>query len=150
MPFNLLSSLYSSPASLPVDPVFVHSYNRAFQKIFRENINPFRCVGLDEKEVVADLNHPLAGIPIQISFTADQKQVKNSEMGGTCTEWLDMALSGPGMQSRWNGSQTDFFLRMPLTGRIIRLIPFFIPETALCTILMMQPGSTLKRSTEKN
>lgn len=77
--------------------------------IFRENINPFRCIAVDDQKVVADLNHPLAGIPIQISFTADQKQAKHSEMGGTCTEWLDMILSGPGMQSRCNGSQTDFF-----------------------------------------
>jgi SAM-dependent methyltransferase len=34
---------------------------------------------------------------------------ESGEIGGSCTDWLEMVTSGPGMQARCRGNPTDFF-----------------------------------------
>lgn len=77
--------------------------------IFRDNINPFRCLEIGGKTITADLNHPLAGVSMDISLTVLSRTGKSRERGGTCTDWMANALSGPGMQARSPGLATDFF-----------------------------------------
>ncbi len=77
--------------------------------IFKENKTPFRCIDITDHHITADLNHPMAGIPMTLSMTVQGKSLKSDERGGSCTDWLELALTGPGMQARQNGIATDFF-----------------------------------------
>lgn len=77
--------------------------------IFKGNIAPFRCVGHDQQIITADLNHPMAKIPFTLTISVHGQSAKADERGGSCIDWMDLALSGPGMQARQNFQPTDFF-----------------------------------------
>ncbi len=77
--------------------------------IFKGNTQPFRCVDLDSKGILADMNHPMAPLGFTLKFQIMNRSSKAEERGGACMDWLEAALSGPGMQSRCNGCPTDFF-----------------------------------------
>lgn len=77
--------------------------------IFRENRRPFRCIGRDKNGIWADLNHPLAKMPLTLELSVQRWVSKPEERGGACTDWMELALSGPGMQTRYNNAPTDFF-----------------------------------------
>jgi SAM-dependent methyltransferase len=77
--------------------------------IFKGNSAPFRCIGEDQQSITADLNHPMAKIPFRLTIRVDGQSNKTEERGGSCTDWIDLALSGPGMQARQNFQPTNFF-----------------------------------------
>jgi SAM-dependent methyltransferase len=77
--------------------------------IFKENVLPFRCVGMDANGITADLNHPMAMFPITLNLAVHRQSGKSEERGGICVDWLDLALSGPGMQTRNHQNPTDYF-----------------------------------------
>ena len=77
--------------------------------IFRENIEPFRCVGLNNGYLTVDFNHPLAGKSLNLSAVIGKVVEKKVERGGTSIDWMENLLSGPGMQARWQDLQTDYF-----------------------------------------
>jgi hypothetical protein len=77
--------------------------------IFRADTQPFRCVGLSNGHLTVDLNHPLAGKDLTLSVVIGKVGVKLAERGGTSISWLETLTSGPGMQARWQGQQTDYF-----------------------------------------
>jgi SAM-dependent methyltransferase len=85
--------------------------------VFRENVQPFRCTGLDPERLAADLNHPLSGRAISVDVAICDVRPKFEEHGGTSIDWLEEALSGPGMQARANGRPTDFFSDRPFGRR---------------------------------
>lgn len=76
--------------------------------IFKNNMNPFRCIHVDGDTITADLNHPMAGIPMTVDIKIHGGTGKTEERGGSCTDWVELALSGPGMQMAYNGLPTDF------------------------------------------
>ena len=82
---------------------------RGVSGIFRANIQPFRCVGLNNDHLTADLNHPLAGKDLTLSVVIGKVGLKRTERGGTSIDWLKTLTSGPGMQARWQNQQTDYF-----------------------------------------
>ena len=77
--------------------------------IFRGNVQPFRCVEISNGNMRVDLNHPLAGRDVVVSGIVGKVEDKKSERGGTSVDWMEMLTNGPGMQSRWDNRQTDFF-----------------------------------------
>lgn len=77
--------------------------------VFKDNINPFRCIGKDQHFITADLNHPMARIPFELTMSVQEQSNKSAERGGSCMDWMDLVLSGPGMQTRYNFLPTDFF-----------------------------------------
>ncbi|MBI9091654.1 MAG: methyltransferase domain-containing protein [Desulfobacterium sp.] len=77
--------------------------------IFKGNSTPFRCIDIDGDCIRADLNHPMALIPMEITVTVHAKSFISEERGGICTDWINLALSGPGMQARHNRQPTDYF-----------------------------------------
>jgi len=79
--------------------------------VFKGNINPFRLVDMDRDKVTIDLNHPMAKIPMTIMLSVIDRSTKPEERGGTCTDWMGLALDGPGMQHRYNRQWTNFFPR---------------------------------------
>jgi len=77
--------------------------------VFRGNIEPFRCTDTDNDGIRADFNHPLAGREVRLDAHVLDVREKFEEHGGTATDWVEQALTGPGMQSRYNGAPTTFF-----------------------------------------
>ena len=77
--------------------------------VFRANVQPFRCINLNNGHMTVDLNHPLAGKDIVLSGVVGKVDSKEIERGGSSVDWMDVLTDGPGMQGRWNNQQTDFF-----------------------------------------
>jgi len=84
-------------------------YPLALLRDFPQMISPFRCVGLAAETLTADLNHPLAGKPLDLALTVARIHRKRGETGGQCQEWLAHLLDGPGQQARWRSQPTAFF-----------------------------------------
>lgn len=77
--------------------------------VFRANVQPFRCVGLNNGQITVDFNHPLAGKDLHLSAVIGKVGLKGAERGGTSVDWMENLASGPGMQGRWQMQQTDYF-----------------------------------------
>lgn len=77
--------------------------------VFSANVQPFRCVGLNNGHMTVDFNHPLAGKDLDLSVVIGKVEPKNAERGGTSVDWMETLTSGPGMQARWQVQQTDYF-----------------------------------------
>ena len=97
----------------PLMPSYGRFYPRGILRgvpgVFRGNIEPFRCADADTAGIRADLNHPLAGLDLRLDAQVMDVREKFDEHGGTANDWVEQALTGPGMQSRYNGSATRFF-----------------------------------------
>lgn len=104
-------------AGIEIEPRYGRFYPRGILRgvpgVFRENIKPFRCTGIEEDGLTADFNHPLSGKRLVVEVTAQDMRPKFEEHGGTTTDWLEAALTGPGMQMRANSSPTHFFVDRP-------------------------------------
>ncbi len=77
--------------------------------VFSANVQPFRCVGLNNGHIKVDFNHPLAGKDLHLSAVIGKVGFKGAERGGTSIDWMETLTSGPGMQARWQLQQTDYF-----------------------------------------
>jgi len=104
-------------AGIEITPRLGRFYPRCIMNgvpgIFRENMQPFRCISLDENILTADLNHPLAGRQPDIEVWLHELRPKFEEHGGTTVDWLELAAEGPGMQARVGDTPTDFFSDAP-------------------------------------
>ncbi|NNK85415.1 MAG: methyltransferase domain-containing protein [Desulfobacterales bacterium] len=81
--------------------------------IFPQNIQPFRCVGIENNHLVVDFNHPLAKSETHIKGTVKSVCEKTVDRGGSCNDWMELISNGPGMQTRWEKHPTDFFSDTP-------------------------------------
>jgi len=104
-------------AGVEIEPCCGRFYPRGMLRgvpgVFRENIQPFRCTGLEPEGLVADCNHPLSGKKLAVEVAINDLRPKFEEHGGATTDWLETALAGPGMQARANGGPTNFFADRP-------------------------------------
>ncbi|MEJ5360182.1 MAG: methyltransferase domain-containing protein [Desulfobacterales bacterium] len=82
---------------------------RGLPGVFPQNVLPFRCLEVGPEGLLADLNHPLAGIALELEVAVDGLTRKSGERGGTSVDWAERLLDGPGMQARAGGRPTDFF-----------------------------------------
>lgn len=76
--------------------------------IFPNNVEPFRCLNVDDGHISVDFNHPLAGKPLSLAVRIDAVSEKKKERGGSSTDWMEAVTTGPGMQVPVNGRATDF------------------------------------------
>jgi FKBP-type peptidyl-prolyl cis-trans isomerase 2 len=101
----------------PLEPRFGRFYPKGLLKglpnVFSNNVEPFRCVGVEAEGITADFNHPLAGREMALTITVHKVKEKASDRGGRMEEWIDTITAGPGMQARLNGKPTEFFLDDP-------------------------------------
>lgn len=67
--------------------------------VFKGNMTPFKCIGKTEQGITADLNHALARVPLVLTLRDMVREPVAGERGGSCVDWMDMILSGPGMQA---------------------------------------------------
>jgi SAM-dependent methyltransferase len=102
----------------PVEPRYGRFYPKGLLKglsnIFSNNLEPFRCVGVEPEHLTVDLNHPLAVKENELQITVYDVTQKETDRGGRLTDWMEVITSGPGMQARSNGRATDFFSDSPL------------------------------------
>ena len=85
--------------------------------VFRANMTPFRCIRIEGNRFTADFNHPLAGLELTLETEPGEYARKPEERGGHCTDWMELVLSGPGMQARYDGEATAFFSGRPFRRR---------------------------------
>jgi len=76
--------------------------------VFRANVQPFRLVQVNNGNMKVDFNHPLAGKELILSGIVGKVENKETERGGSSVDWMDVLTTGPGMQARWQGQETDF------------------------------------------
>ncbi len=104
-------------SEIEIEPRYGRFYPRGILRgvpgVFRENIQPFRCAGLETEWLAADFNHPLSGKNLAVEVAIQDLRPKFEEHGGTTIDWLETALTGPGMQARANGGPTHFFADRP-------------------------------------
>jgi SAM-dependent methyltransferase/FKBP-type peptidyl-prolyl cis-trans isomerase 2 len=77
--------------------------------VFRANVQPFRCVQLNNGHMRVDFNHPLSGKDLVLSAVVGKVENKSIERGGSSVDWMEVLTTGPGMQARWQRRQTEFF-----------------------------------------
>jgi hypothetical protein len=77
--------------------------------IFPENIEPFRCIGLDDDSITADFNHPMSGRDVSLDIKIMDVTPVAPTLGGECSVLSELLTSaGPGMQARWRRQPTVF------------------------------------------
>ena len=77
--------------------------------VFSANIQPCRCVEINNGNMTVDLNHPLSGKDLALNAVVGKVEPKSIERGGSSVDWMELLTSGPGLQARWQGSQSDYF-----------------------------------------
>ena len=76
--------------------------------------SPVRIVAADAEGITTDLNHPLAGKPLEVTVTVVDVMHGQPRPAGPGIELPSRLLdNGPGMQGRWRGRVTDFFADTP-------------------------------------
>ena len=80
---------------------------------YSENSFPARVVGLDKQSLMVDFNHPLAGYELDFEVEIFGVYESFEEHGGRCNDCMTDLLAGPGMQLRYQGQATDFFIDQP-------------------------------------
>lgn len=82
---------------------------KGLPNVFKINVEPFRCAGVEPEELTVDFNHPLADKPLEMGVTVRAVEDKPLDRGGRVIDWMEVITNGPGMQVRSNGKPTDFF-----------------------------------------
>lgn len=76
----------------------------------RADLRPFRVLGVEEKQVLADFNSPLAGLDLTVDVEADGAAENSVDPAATVAAWL---ANGPGMQAPLADCETDFLAGTP-------------------------------------
>ena len=90
---------------------------RGIPGVFPQNMQPFRCLAVNNSGMEVDMDHPLARYPLRLSMTIGKMTAKENERGGSSIDWVGLLTEGPGMQARRNGNPTDFFSEDPFARR---------------------------------
>lgn len=98
----------------PIEPRAGRFYPKGLigglRDITSDDITPFRVASLAGDRFTADLNHPLADRPLQVTARILKAWQAGAQRGGTAQDVPELiAGRGPGMQARWHGQPTDFF-----------------------------------------
>lgn len=79
--------------------------------IFRDNMKPFRVRDTQTDRFIADLNHPLAGLPVSLRAEVVAVGHKDGDRGGRCVDLIEELTAGAGMACRVAHRPTAFFER---------------------------------------
>ncbi len=85
--------------------------------VFPQNMRPFRCVGINNGHLQADMAHPLTDHTLSLTMTVGEVSAKADERGGSSIDWVGLLTEGPGMQARWQSAPTDFFSDAPFSRK---------------------------------
>jgi SAM-dependent methyltransferase len=111
----------TSRPDVVIEPRYGRFYPRGMLKdipgVYKQNIQPFRCVGSDDYQLQVDFNHPLSEKELHLTAVIHSVTKQFGATGGNCTDWIETITSGPGMQIRSNGKPTDFFSDNPFSRK---------------------------------
>ena len=113
--FQIKSSQFDSQITIntAAKPAVGRFYPKGLLKnvsgVFKANVQPFRCVHVNNGHMQVDFNHPLSGKDLVLSAVVGKVENKKVERGGSSVDWMDEITTGPGMQARWQSRQTEFF-----------------------------------------
>jgi len=66
---------------------------------FRQDMTPFRVVSINEKMILADINHPLSLYPLTVEANLFNRYEHGTQRGGSCNDIGEIVTKdGPGMQ----------------------------------------------------
>lgn len=86
--------------------------------IYRETRTPLRIVSMEDASLTVDLNHPLAGVSLDVAVTVEAILDQGGpDNGGRVTDWAEVLTEGTGLQARHAGNNADYLARRGL-GRI--------------------------------
>jgi hypothetical protein len=104
-----------------IEPRYGRFYPKGMLKdvpgVYKQNIEPFRCVGSDDYQLQVDFNHPLSDKELHLTAVIHSVTKRISKTGGKCTDWIETITSGPGMQIRVNGKPTEYFSDNPFSRK---------------------------------
>jgi SAM-dependent methyltransferase len=87
---------------------------RGVTGFYPEDRRPFRCLDVDAESLMADFNHPFAGVDATIEARIVQELEAKEERGGRCADIpAEITADGPGMQAALVNRETDFFAGEP-------------------------------------
>lgn len=86
---------------------------RGLPGVFPQNTQPMRVTAVEDGNLAVDLNHPLAGLDLQLEIEVLEVWDKNAEFGGQCRDWVCALTDGPGLKRTCPGG-ADFGLDRPL------------------------------------
>jgi FKBP-type peptidyl-prolyl cis-trans isomerase 2/SAM-dependent methyltransferase len=101
-------SILGTQANPAVGRFYPKGILKSVSGVFSANVQPFRLVNVNNGNMKVDFNHPLAGKEMVLSGIVGKVENKETERGGTSVDWMEVLTTGPGMQARWQGQQTDF------------------------------------------
>ena len=79
---------------------------------------PCRLTEVSGSRIGVDLNHPLSERTLDLEVTIEAIWSHGEERGGRCNAVADLVTAdGPGMQTRWRGTPTDFWSDQPFLRR---------------------------------
>ncbi|MDJ0784601.1 MAG: class I SAM-dependent methyltransferase [Desulfosarcinaceae bacterium] len=81
--------------------------------VFSQNMQPFRCTGVQNGSLQASFDHPLRHAELTLNVSVGSVQEKEYERGGSSASWIERLTEGPGMQARWQNKPTDFYAAEP-------------------------------------
>lgn len=87
---------------------------RGLPGVYPQNIQPLRITAMDDGNLTVDMNHPLAGLDLELDIEVLEVWPKNAEFGGQCRDWICALTDGPGLKRTCPGG-ADFGLDTPLT-----------------------------------
>ena len=104
----------------PIEPCRGRFYPKDFfQKIdgvYEGNKFPCRITQVTDEFIDVDMNHPLAGKPIDMMMRIDAIRAAGAERGGRCNDIASQVCDlGPGLQDRLPDGETDFFCGNPFS-----------------------------------
>ncbi len=89
----------ADPRQLRVNRCYPRQILKGVAGIFKGNRIPFRVADINDTCLSADFNHPLSQKAFDLECTLLNTRIGASERGGACTDWLELALDGPGIQA---------------------------------------------------
>jgi hypothetical protein len=101
-----------------INPRYGRFYPKGMLKdlpgVYKQDIEPFRCVNVDSDALIVDLGHPLAREPLHLRVTVGSIQNKETERGGSVRDWAEILTRGPGYAGVLEQSAHRFFKRQPV------------------------------------
>ena len=81
--------------------------------VFSEDMIPARLVAMDDDNMQVYTGHALQEHPLKIDIEVFDIEASPDEHGGRCNDSIAELLNGPGMNLRYRGQPTDFFVDDP-------------------------------------
>jgi SAM-dependent methyltransferase len=115
-PLEMYADCKNGAAQAPVPGRFYpKSYAWKALQTFPEDFTPFRLIDKNDKELTADINHPLAEFPLTVEASMVEHLKTVTQRGGSANDLAELlTVNGPGMQLPMGTFYRDIYREYPL------------------------------------